>query len=289
MLLSMTGHGHAQHSVNGTTAWVEIRSVNNRYLKLTINGSDRLTDLEPRVREIVQQQVRRGTVHITVGFSGDRQPDMPELNTELLRHLFEQVKKVDPSASIAPLLSLPGVVQSTSGRGEDDQEELWSLIRPALHNALEHLAKMRQIEGESMTQDLLGNCRGIEEQLALVVRRAPEVVTAYSQRLQERISQLLAANEVNAAPVDVIREVGLFADRCDISEEAIRLQAHIDQFRAIVAARDSDGRKLEFLTQELLREANTIGSKANDTAISRCVVEIKTAIERIREMVQNVE
>lgn len=289
MLLSMTGQGQAQHSVNGTTAWVEIRTVNNRYLKLTINGSDRLVDLEPRVREVVQKQIRRGTVQVTVGLTGDRQPDKPQLNLELLKHLFEQVKKIDPSASASPLLALPGVIDSSGSRGEVDLEQLWELIRPALQNALQKLANMRQVEGESMTQDLLGNCRSIEEQLAVIVRRSPEVVTAYEQRLEERISQMLAAKEIHAAPVDIIREVGLFADRCDISEEATRLQAHIDQFREIVAAKESDGRKLEFLTQELLRESNTIGSKSNDTTISRCVVDIKTAIERIREMVQNVE
>ena len=148
---------------------------------------------------------------------------------------------------------------------------------------------MRQIEGASAARDLLDNCNEIQRFLSLIEVRAPHVSRGYSTRLTERISQLLEKHEATISPSDIVREVGIFADKCDISEEVVRLQTHIDQFAEIINSGQGDGRKLEFLSQEMLRETNTIGSKANDSEIAQNVVEIKTAIDRIREMTQNVE
>ena len=140
-----------------------------------------------------------------------------------------------------------------------------------------------------MAADLLANGRSIAAHLEEIEKRAPLVVTAYRERLTDRINRLLQEYGVSIQAADVVREVGLFADRSDIAEEIVRLRSHLDQFAAVVGAEESNGRKLEFVVQEMLREANTIGSKANDADIARHVVEIKTAIERMREMVQNVE
>jgi uncharacterized protein (TIGR00255 family) len=148
---------------------------------------------------------------------------------------------------------------------------------------------MRREEGSTMADDLRANQRLIARQLESIEKRGPLVVESYRQRMRERLSQLLAEFDVTVSDSDVVREVGIFAERSDISEEIVRLRSHLDQFESYLQTEESSGRKLEFLTQEMFREANTIGSKANDAEIARHVIEIKTAIERVREMIQNVE
>ena len=140
-----------------------------------------------------------------------------------------------------------------------------------------------------MAADLQVNCRAVAEQLDRIEHRAPHVVDAYRDRLRERLNQLLAEFDVSIEPADVIREVGIFAERSDVSEEIVRLRSHLDQFDSIMGMEEGCGRRLEFLIQEMFREANTIGSKANDSQIGRDVVEMKAAVERMREMVQNIE
>ena len=159
----------------------------------------------------------------------------------------------------------------------------------AVESALDGLHQMRVEEGEAMAADLEANCGQMVASLDEVQRRAPLVVEAYRARLEERLNRILAEIDVSVEQADVLKEVGLFADRCDISEEITRLRSHLDQFRATMQSDESSGRKLEFLTQEIVREVNTIGSKASDVEISRHVVEMKAAAERIREMIQNVE
>ncbi len=288
MLLSMTGHGQSQRSLDGVNIWAEVRSVNNRYLKISVSTTDRLADLEASIRQKVQEQLRRGSVHVSIEIRRDTRQEPFRINSELLQKIHKQLLILDANASVTALVGLPGIVETTPDQ-RPDSVELWNLVQPVLSVALEGLTHMRQVEGESMQRDLSDNCTLIEQQLALIVERAPTVAAGYATRLKERINQMLAAHEVTITPSDIVREVGIFADRCDISEETVRLQAHIDQFRTNIDSGQGDGRKLEFLTQEMLRETNTIGSKANDSGISRCVVEIKTAIERVREMTQNVE
>ena len=140
-----------------------------------------------------------------------------------------------------------------------------------------------------MAKDLQANCQSIGEMLGQIEVLAPKVIDAYEQRLTDRLKQIQEKHQLDLQPAEIIREVGLFADRCDVSEEVVRIRSHLEQFAAIMKDEQSNGRKLDFLTQELFREANTIGSKANDAEIARHVVEIKTIVERIREMVQNVE
>jgi uncharacterized protein (TIGR00255 family) len=158
-----------------------------------------------------------------------------------------------------------------------------------LTEALGRLTQMRVEEGRSMASDLSENLRTIARELESVEARAPLVVEAYRSRLTERLNKLLAEVGVRVETADVVREVGMFAERSDIAEEIVRLRSHLEQFAAVMDAAESQGRKLEFLTQEMFRETNTIGSKANDAALARHVIEMKTAIERMREMIQNVE
>jgi uncharacterized protein (TIGR00255 family) len=154
---------------------------------------------------------------------------------------------------------------------------------------MDNLSHMREEEGRAMATDLAANCRAIAGELDAIAERAPLMVETYRNRLEERLKKLLAEQSVTLEPADLIREVSIFAERSDISEEIVRLRSHLEQFDAIMGLAESSGRKLEFLIQEMFREVNTIGSKSTDVEIARHVIEIKTAIERLREMIQNVE
>ncbi|MEM7314913.1 MAG: DUF1732 domain-containing protein, partial [Planctomycetota bacterium] len=194
----------------------------------------------------------------------------------------------DLSSVLGSLLQLPGVVDEPTASGEDLERD-WPVIEPTLKAAVESLQQMRQAEGKAMEEDLLSNCQLIKSHLEKIEARTPEVVKNYETRLTDRLNKLLEKFDVEVEPNEVVREVGVFAERADISEETVRLRSHLDQFAKIVAEPESAGRKLEFLIQEFFRETNTIGSKANDSEIAVHVVEIKTLIERMREMIQNVE
>jgi uncharacterized protein (TIGR00255 family) len=186
------------------------------------------------------------------------------------------------------LLLLPGVVSDDLKRFSGAAES-WPLLQDTLQAALSNLDRMRSEEGRAMAEDLNANLEAVTASLDEVQTRAPLVAEAYRDRLTERLNKIIAEHDVALDPSDAIREMSLFADRSDISEEIVRLRSHVEQFTATMEITESSGRKLEFLTQEMVREGNTIGSKANDVEIARHVIEIKTAIERIREMIQNVE
>ena len=190
--------------------------------------------------------------------------------------------------SLSAVLGLPGVVDE-SGAGQYNLDVIWPLLESVTGSALKELAEMRSVEGQAMARDLRANCQEIRERLVEIQGLAPEVVLAYQQRLTEKLQALLADHNVSVSPADVVREIGIYADRVDISEEIVRLASHLDQFLQTLEQGNAAGRKLEFLIQEMFRETNTIGSKANNAEIAQHVVEIKTAVERIREMVQNVE
>ena len=294
MLYSMTGHGQAQQTTDGVQVWAEIRAVNNRYLKVTVSYSDRAAELESQVKSIVQKHIRRGAVHVNLEVQREKSAARFQINTDLLDSLLQQARSVDSNVSAGDLLTLPGVLEDASSnkRHNCDNESAnsdWELLQPVIEEAMQRLVEMRQIEGASAAKDLLENSGEIAKQLKVIEGRAPQVASDYAIRLTDRINHLLAEHEVSISPVDIVREVGIFADKADISEEVVRLNTHIEQFSEIINSGQSDGRKLEFVSQEMLRETNTIGSKANDSVIAQSVVEIKTAIDRIREMTQNVE
>lgn len=294
MLYSMTGHGQAQQTTDGVQVWAEIRAVNNRYLKVTVSYSDRAAELESQVKSIVQKHIRRGAVHVNLEIQREKSAARFQINTDLLDSLLQQARSVDSNVSAGDLLTLPGVLEDASSnkRHNGDNESAnsdWELLQPVIEEAMQRLVEMRQIEGASAAKDLLENSGEIAKQLKVIEGRAPQVASDYAIRLTDRINHLLAEHEVSISPADIVREVGIFADKADISEEVVRLNTHIEQFSEIINSGQSDGRKLEFVSQEMLRETNTIGSKANDSVIAQSVVEIKTAIDRIREMTQNVE
>lgn len=288
LLLSMTGHGTGNARNERSTVTAEVRSVNNRFLKTTVFG-EVSAELQVLAEDTVRESVRRGTVTVRLRLeSVDASPY--RLNpTALTAYRTQWQQLAGPGAEIpwAAILGLPGVVvEPDFGQAA---EELENLVRQAVRSALEHLQRMRQREGAAMRRDLIANLQQIGSLLDEVDRLAPRVVENYAQRVRDRIQQLLLKYDLSAQPADIIREVGLFAERSDIAEEIVRLRSHLQQFEKTLDEPHSNGRKLDFLIQEFLRETNTIGSKAADAQIANCVVEMKTLIERIREMVQNIE
>ena len=290
----MTGFGEARRQQDGLAVTVEVRSVNSRFLKLVVRTGDGYGALEPLVDSIVRKHVRRGTIQVSVRIDRARSPEDCEINADILDHYRRQLEALHGQWDMAgevyleSLLLLPGVVNENTGPTVDASAD-WPLVRQAMEGALEGLTQMRADEGQAMADDLRANCRTIAASLEQIECRAPLVVDDYRARLENRLQKILAEHELVLDPADLIKEVSLFAERGDISEEIVRLRSHLDQFEATMDLPESSGRKLEFLTQEMFREANTIGSKANDVEIARYVIEIKAAVERIREMIQNVE
>lgn len=291
MLLSMTGFGEARHQDDRLSVTAEIRTVNNRHLKLSARISDPYGALEPDLERLVREHVRRGTVQLILRVERPKRPEDYRLNPVALASYYEQLQAIaGPGVPIDPstLLVLPGVVEDRRGTSDEDPHEDWPVLSRVVAEALGRLQATRAEEGRAMADELLALGRGIAGHLASVAERGPQVVAAYQQRLLERV-QALVQDRVVIEPKDLIREVAIFAERGDIAEEITRLRAHLDQYAAIIGEPESAGRKLEFIVQEMGRETNTIGSKANDVEISRAVVEMKGLLEKIRELIQNVE
>jgi uncharacterized protein (TIGR00255 family) len=290
----MTGHGEAHRHVDGVSVAVEVRTVNNRYFKFSFRATEGYQSLEPQVESLVRQHVRRGTIQVSLLVNREPRAEDYRLNEVVVQGYLNQLErllgpsKAGEAVPIASLLTLPGVVREPTAELELIEAQ-WPLIESVLVEALTNLDKMRIEEGRTMAGDLTANARAIAAELAAVERRAPQVVEAYRARLNDRLNKLLGELGVQIQPADIVREVGIFAERTDIAEEIVRLRSHLEQFDTVMATEESSGRKLEFLTQEMFRETNTIGSKANDAEIARHVIEMKSAIERMREMIQNVE
>ncbi len=294
MLLSMTGYGESQTQHDRLAVSTEVRCINSRYLKLSIRSSDGYGPLDPKIEALVRERIRRGTIQVNVRVERAASAEDYRLNEEVLDAYRNQLRRIQEAwqnhQPIDPqqLLALPGVV-SEATRGAEDVGQDWPIIQETLTRALDGLDSMRHGEGKAMAADLTANLDAIGTALEEVEKRAPRVVDAYRTRLNDRIGKVLAELNATLEPADILKEVSLFADRSDISEEIVRMRSHLVQFREIMDSAEPSGRKLDFLTQEMVREGNTIGSKANDVEIARHVIEIKAAVERIREMIQNVE
>jgi len=295
VLLSMTGYGEARHQSDALTLAIELRAVNNRYLKVTLRATEPYHLLEPEFEKVIRQQVRRGTVQVHLRVERQYGQQDFRINAVALRSYVTQVRGLcqelglpSSDALLAQVLALPGVVP-TPGDAPRTLEDDWPLLQEVLTGALGRFQAMRQEEGRAMAQELLLNRNHIAQQLDRIRERAPGVLDAYRDRLHDRVRKLLGELDVVLDKSELIKEVSIFAERSDIAEEVMRLASHLDQFIEIMNEPESPGRKLEFLVQEMSREANTIGSKASDVEISRHVVEIKGTLEKIRELVQNVE
>jgi uncharacterized protein (TIGR00255 family) len=297
VLLSMTGFGEARTQTDAVGVAVEVRAVNNRHLKLTVRGTEPYPLYESELEKVVRRHIRRGTLHVHVRVERQGATAAPALNTATLADYLRQIRLACDEAGtpefVAPLLSgalaLPGVAPESRNNGAGLPEDEWPIVEQTLDAALVKLNQMRRDEGKAMAAELLAHHRVIAEQLDAIRALLPGVVSDYRQRLLERVRQAVADAGVVLSAESIIREVALFADRTDVSEEVTRLTSHLDQFAELVRKGEEAGRKLEFVIQEMGRETNTTGSKAGDVAISRHVVEIKASLEKLRELVLNVE
>jgi uncharacterized protein (TIGR00255 family) len=287
----MTGFGAARWHGEQFDVSVEIRAVNNRYLKVTTKGAEPYNVFESEIEKLVRRTIHRGTVQVLLRVHRESAPEDFQLNRTAIESYLNQLRPIQQQlgggVALGEILALPGVVSDAAAAG--DPMELWPRVEPVVAQAIQGLQQMRAEEGRAMRAELLENCATIRRSLDLVAARAPHVVQAYSERLHERVAGLLKELDIELDRSELIKEVAIFAERSDITEEIVRLRSHLDQFGQVIDEPEPSGRKLEFVSQEMFREANTMGSKANDVEISRRTVEIKGAIERIRELIQNVE
>lgn len=273
---------------------MEIRSVNNRFFKSVIKLPDKLAMIEPEVDRLLRELIARGSIVLSMSVKDVISTASVSINQDVLKTYVEQIRTLekmfpgDGRVDLTGLLALPGVVEA----GDDTEEYLAThqeLALKLVKEACAKLGEMRRKEGAALWVDLKKHLDIIRAALAKISEQAPQVVKAYHEKLKTRVNQMVADAKLSLSDTDLLKEVALFADRADISEEIMRLGGHLDQFTAVCEKEDQAGRKLDFIAQEMLREANTIASKANDSAISRLTVDIKSCIDRIKEQVQNVE
>jgi uncharacterized protein (TIGR00255 family) len=292
MILSMTGYGDAQLMEDGVGYALEIRSLNNRYLKPSIKLPEHLQFLEPEVDKLLRNRLVRGTLNYTLRVRDTSAQAAYEINVAALQAYLNQLNSVHPtgpvSVDLATVLALPGVCQPPE-MDEAAREHQLKVVSTLTNEALDKLIAMRAEEGRALRDDLLKHTAAIRQELAAIAERSPAVVAEYLRRLTQRVNDLIGQAKLQLAEQDLAKEVALFAERCDVSEEIARLKSHLDQFDRLCDSKQHAGRKLDFLAQEMLREANTIGSKSNDAEIARHIVEIKALIDRLKEQVQNVE
>lgn len=292
MILSMTGYGDAHYSDGRISYVLEIRSLNNRYFKASIKLPEHLSVFEPEIEKILREKMNRGSIGCTLRQRHTSAEAAQEINIAALENYLRQLSQIGTSSQVhvdlGSLLTLPGVCEPPEMNDAERERQL-GILTKMTHEALERLMEMRRIEGRTIRDDLFSHCRQIRSHLAEVATRAPLVLREYHQRLLQRVNELISESRLQLQIDDLKREVALYAERCDINEETARLAAHLDQFERLCDSNEAAGRKLDFLAQELLRETNTIGSKANDATIAHHVVEIKGSIDRLKEQVQNAE
>lgn len=291
----MTGFGAASVTKGRIVARVELRSVNHRHLQLKARLSSEQAHLEPALEALVREKLERGSVSVSATIEREAAAGAARVNTDvakryqkLLQGLAKELK-LDGGVRLDTLIGLPGVIGSAEDDSQRETED--ELLLGCAKQAIEELVKMRAREGASLLADLRKNTKGIAELVASIEVRMPAVVREHHESLRERVALLLDGQNPRVAvrPEDLAREVALLADKMDVGEELTRLTSHLEQWEGLLTKGGAVGRQLEFLVQELLREANTIGSKCNDAKVAHAVVEMKTLIERLREQVQNVE
>ena len=295
MIRSMTGFGEAASRVDGAHYSVEVRSVNNRYFKAQIRLPDELQGLEAEMDAAVARKLTRGSIIVTVRFADTSANAAANINTNAVQRYLEQLLSIEglnhgsARIDIGALIALPGVVIQDTG--EERMRGARAVLIGLVEEACDKVQSMRDREGQTLLKEFHRHSRVIAEHLAVVKQRVPVTVELYQERLRQRMQTLLKDSGMSVREEDLIREVAIYAERTDIAEEVARLEGHLAQFGEIIDAVDGEpaGRTLDFLAQELLREANTIASKCLDVEISRRIVEIKGAIDRIKEQAQNVE
>ncbi len=290
---SMTGFGRGTVSAENHTVSVEIKTVNNRFLDLNLRMANELQNLEANLKRLIQTRLSRGRVDVFI--NTERTSEIVyELNRPLISGYLAALKQMQTEFGLSGepdfnnIARLPNALQP---KAEELSADFTGAVETAVADALDELERMRQVEGESLKADLSGSLTEIENHLPTIESESAAVADEYRQKLTKRIEKLLAksAAEIELDQARLAQEVAYLADKSDISEEITRLKSHIEQFRGIMRQEKEVGKQLDFLTQELNREANTIASKTQNMTVKEAALQIKSAIEKIREQIQNVE
>jgi len=289
---SMTGYGRGETDHNGTKFSVELNSVNRKQSDIVINLPRDLAALEPQIRQTINENISRGRTNVVVSYhNGSGGPRKLALDTELARSYHDAMcalqKDLDVPGeiTIGSILQAPGVMRTPEET--IDSSAAWPAIEQALRAALAELIKMREREGKHLAKDLIRRLKAMRKQIKEIRGLHPEVVKKYRAALLERIQE--AGLPISTDDERLVKEISIFADRADVSEELTRVESHLAQFAHHLRRHEPVGRTLEFITQEIFRELNTLGAKANDAAISQRVVACKAELEKIREQIQNLE
>ncbi|MGI9952311.1 YicC/YloC family endoribonuclease [Moorellaceae bacterium AZ2] len=289
----MTGYGRGQATGAGKVVIAEARSVNSRFLDINVRLPRTYLPLEERIRTEIKKRFARGHIDVFISIS-EENPEKQPISVDKGRAMayysalkeLAQILGIPEDITAVQLLTLPDVITVSEPTWQEDI--LWPVLYEALEMALSGLLSARLAEGARLQEDLEQRARTVRQHIEAIRRRAPQVPVEYAARLREKIAQLVQGMDV-VDPGRLEMEVALLAERCDIHEELIRLGSHLEEWDRLVQGRGAVGRRLEFVLQEMFREINTIGSKANDLEISRLVIAVKSELEKMREQVQNVE
>ncbi|RHR32346.1 YicC family protein [Clostridium sp. AF19-22AC] len=292
MIKSMTGFGRCEVLKEFRKFTVELKSVNHRYLDVNIRMPKKLNFFETSIRTLLKQYANRGKVDIFITYEDTSESQVSlkynaSLAAEYMKY-FKQMEEefgLENDIRVSALSRYPEVI--TMEEQCEDEEELWNGLKEALEGAFAQFVETRKTEGQNLKQDILEKLTGMEKLVAFIEERSPEIIAQYRARLEEKVGELLKDTQMEESRIAA--EVILFADKICTDEEVVRLKSHISHMRDTLEEKEGIGRKLDFIAQEMNREANTILSKANDLEVSNCAISLKTEIEKVREQIQNIE
>ena len=292
MIKSMTGFGRAEAVTKEWKITVELKSVNHRYLDLSIKMPKKFNYFEASIRTLLKEYIQRGKVDLFINYEDYTEGNLClKYNAALAAEYMDYFKKMSEQFHIANDMTVSGLSRCpevlTMEQVPDDEEHLWEILSEALKEAAVKFVESRQIEGENLKRDLLGKLDYMEELVAFIAERSPQILTEYRAKLEDKVRELLASAAIDESRIAA--EVTIYADKICVDEEMVRLKSHIEATRAELLAGGSVGRKLDFIAQEMNREANTILSKSTDLAIADKAIALKTEIEKVREQIQNIE
>lgn len=292
MIKSMTGFGRSEIVKGNRKISVEIKSVNHRYLEAGIKMPKKLNVFESRMRDLLKKYATRGKIDIFINYEDDSES---QVNLKFNQNIADEYMAIFNNMSekynlkndmtVGGLARFPEVI--TMGEVQEDEEELWHFIEEAMKAALEQFVNTRILEGENLKKDLLGKLDHMEELVAFVEKRSPEIMKEYRSKLESKVKELLGDTTIDESRIAT--EVIIYADKICVDEETVRLRSHIEHARKCLNEDGGIGRKMDFIAQEMNREANTTLSKANDIEISNAAIDLKTEIEKVREQIQNIE
>ena len=291
MIKSMTGYGKANVSKEQREYQIEIKTVNHRYLDISVKMPRQLSYLEDNIKREISTKIKRGKVDVFVAFENNSLEGREiKINTELAKAYITELKKLAESEKILADIQVNDIARYPDVlniQNLQDDEIIKLEILETVKLATDNLVQMREIEGIKISEDLLKRLEYIEEKIKEISKLSTGLIEEYIVKLEERIKQISKDQEIE--PTRLAQEVVIYADKCSIEEEITRLDSHISQIKMLLNSKDAIGKKLDFIIQEMNRETNTIGSKANNLKITNGVIDIKTEIENIREQVQNIE